>query len=110
MTEATVETVAAPVVEKADRLSTTDFIKAYKEAAAEKLTIDGFSDKIGVKKGSATVRLSNIRKDLEKGGLTKDQVNSYLPSLTRAPRKTTSERNQTLNDIVASLVAETVNA
>jgi len=84
-------------------ISAADFISAYKTALAAGETNEQLADRLGIKVGSLSVKLTDYRNRLREQGMTDDQVKRVLPSLKRP----TITRRGSVDDVLAALVAET---
>lgn len=87
-------------------VSNADLRKAYKEAHAAGENIHQLAEKLGVKPGSLTVRISGIRKDLKEKNLTEDQITMLFPPLARkggSGRK--GDRDAFLDSLVEEITA-----
>lgn len=76
-------------------------IAEYRKAAQNGETIHALADRLKMKAGSLSVRVSKLRQDLIARGLNDEQVQRIIPSLTRkTPVGHTSKRSDFLDALV----------
>lgn len=80
------------------------FIAAYKQAIADGLTNEQLAEKLGIKIGTLSVKLTDYRNRLRATGLNDEQVKTILPSLKRP----TVSRTGSVDAVLAALVRDSL--
>ncbi len=97
MTESTPAKRSTPV-------SNEVLVAEYRNAAKNGENIHQLADRLGMKAGSLSVRISNMKIDLKERGLTGAQVNIAFPSLSRkTPTGHASKRSEFLDALVLEI-------
>jgi len=89
---------------RSQSVSNEVLVAAYREAATKGENIHQLAERIGMKAGSLSVRISNFRNDLLARGLKKEEVMRLFPNLTRkTPAGHTSKRSEFLDALVLEI-------
>ncbi len=79
-------------------------VAEYRISAKNGENIHQLADRLGMKVGSLSVRISNMKNDLKELGLTEAQVNIAFPPLSRkTPTGHASKRSEFLNTLVLEI-------
>jgi transposase-like protein len=89
---------------RAKSVSNEVLVAEYQASAKNGENIHQLAERLGMKAGSLSVRISNLKNDLKERGLTEAQVSIAFPSLSRkSPDGHTSKRSEFLDSLVLKI-------